>query len=313
MLKKEVTILLATYNGAMYLEEQLESIQKQEYTNWKLIVGDDGSTDDTINILRAFQKKVLQQVEIIRNEPPTGSAKNNFMQLIEKADTPYIMFCDQDDIWKPNKIKDTLKYMKRVENNEDIPVLIHTDLSVLGEQGILAESFFKYQNLPSTMKLSSVMIQNSVTGCTMMINRALQRKMQKLTDYQPILMHDYWAALVAVVFGRVGVVEKSTMLYRQHGNNSVGAKASHNPVYLLKRLFEGRKKYKEQMQESRNQVAYFLKVYENEKHESKEAWKLLEQYAALGERNKCYRMWFYKKNKVYKSGKIRVLMQYIWG
>lgn len=311
--QEEVTILMATYNGESYLKEQLDSIQQQDCKNWKLIVGDDGSRDGTLDILYQFQQECPNSVEVIKNDPPTGAAKNNFMQLLAKADTSYIMFCDQDDIWEPHKIQNSLAYMKRMEIDTDMPVLIHSDLAVLGEEGIISESFFKYQNLPANMELNNLLIQNYVTGCTVMINRNLQEKMLQVKDYNQIIMHDYWAALIATVYGLVGFIPSHTMYYRQHSNNSVGAKASRNPLYLIRRLIEGRKKYKKQMKESIMQVSYFLQSYEKDYPIKEETQILLEGYASLSNRNKLYRMWFYSKNKVYKQGFIRVLMQYIWG
>lgn len=310
---KTVTILMATYNGENYLLEQLESIRQQDYKDWKLVIGDDGSTDGTIEILTKFRESCTHSVEIIEHKPPTGSAKSNFIQLLKKADTSYIMFCDQDDIWEPHKIRVTLECMKGLEKKEGIPILVHTDLAVLGEKGVLSESFFAYQNLPATGDLSSLIIQNCVTGCTVMINKCLQERMLQVRDDRKIIMHDYWAALIAEVYGEIGFVKEHTMYYRQHENNSVGAKASQNPMYLMKRLLQGRKNYKEQMRESMRQIGYFLHVYEKQYPIEAQKRLLLKGYASLLNKNKFYRLWFYTKNKVYKNGFVRILMEYIWG
>lgn len=313
MEKEIVTILMATYNGEHYLQEQLDSLEHQECKRWKLIVGDDGSKDRTLEILFKFQQECPNSVEIIKNDPPTGSAKANFMQLLVKADTPYIMFCDQDDIWEPHKVQSTLSCMEKLETDTDIPVLVHSDLAVLGENGIISESFFQYQNLPTTTKLSSLIIQNSVTGCTVMINQSLQERMLQVNDYKRMIMHDYWAVLIASVYGKVGFLKEHTMYYRQHSTNSVGAKESGNPLYLMKRLMQGRKTYKEQMKESMIQIACFLETYAEKYPIRQEMQMLLEGYASLIDRNKFYRMWFYSRYEVRKQGFIRVLMQYIWG
>lgn len=90
-----VTILLATSNGEDYLKAQLESIAAQTYENWQLVVGDDGSTDGTISILEEFSKQYPEQVTIIKNDPPQGSAKDNFISLIQNSYGPYFMFCDR--------------------------------------------------------------------------------------------------------------------------------------------------------------------------------------------------------------------------
>ena len=311
--KDTITILMATYNGEQYLREQLESLQKQNYDNWKLIIGDDNSTDRTLEIISEFQQDCPNQIEMIRNNPPTGSPMKNFMGLLKKADTSYIMFCDQDDVWEPHKIRTTLECMKKLEEQPDIPILVHSDLAVLGEKGVISESFFDYQNLPPKPGLNSLVVQNSVTGCTMMINRCLQERMMKADDYKNVIMHDYWAALIAAVYGRIGFVEKHTMYYRQHNHNSVGAKASNSPLYLIRRLRDGRRAYKDQMKKSMMQIGYFLQCYEKKYPIESEKKRILEGYASLVNRNKFYRLWFYTKNKVRKNGLVRVLMQYIWG
>ena len=83
--------------------------QAQTYENWQLVVGGDGSTDGTISILEEFSKQYPEQVTIIKNDPPQGSAKDNFISLIQNSYGPYFMFCDQDDVWKPDKIYLTLQ------------------------------------------------------------------------------------------------------------------------------------------------------------------------------------------------------------
>ena len=127
-----VTILLATLNGEDYLKAQLESIAAQTYENWQLVVGDDGSTDDTISIIEEFSEKHPDQVTIIKNDPPQGSAKDNFISLLRNSYGPYFMFCDQDDVWKPDKIYLTLQKMESLEARygDKIPILVHSDLSV---------------------------------------------------------------------------------------------------------------------------------------------------------------------------------------
>ena len=101
-----VTILLATLNGEDYLKAQLESIAAQTYENWQLVVGDDGSTDNTISILEEFSTQHPEQVTIIQNDPPKGSAKDNFISLIQNSYGPYFMFCDQDDVWNQIDLSD---------------------------------------------------------------------------------------------------------------------------------------------------------------------------------------------------------------
>ena len=289
-----VTILLATLNGEDYLKAQLESIAAQTYENWQLVVGDDGSTDDTISIIEEFSEKHPDQVTIIKNDPPQGSAKDNFISLLRNSYGPYFMFCDQDDVWKPDKIYLTLQKMESLEARygDKIPILVHSDLSVADSNlEMIAESFFQYADIPKRIVLNQLMVQNSVTGCTVMINRCLQQYFLRELPISKIIMHDYWAALIAKVFGKIGFVNESTMYYRQHGNNSVGAKNAKNPVYLYHRLKEGKNSYRRMMIESMEQVQGFVDTYEG----------------------KLRRLSFYKNNHVLKEGNVRKLMQWLWG
>ena len=310
-----VTILLATLNGEDYLKAQLESIAAQTYENWQLVVGDDGSTDGTISILEEFSKQYPEQVTIIKNDPPQGSAKDNFISLIQNSYGPYFMFCDQDDVWKPDKIYLTLQKMEALEARygEKTPILVHSDLSVADHNlEMVAESFFQYANIPKRIVLNQLMVQNSVTGCTMMINRCLQQYFLRPLPMSKIIMHDYWAALIAKVFGKIGFVNEPTMYYRQHGNNSVGAKDAKNPVYLYHRLKEGKNSYRRMMIESMEQMQGFVETY-GEEIDNLDVYELLESYGELYYKGKIKRLSFYKNHHVLKEGNIRKLMQWLWG
>ena len=310
-----VTILLATYNGEDYLKAQLESIASQTYGNWRLVTGDDGSCDGTLGILEDFRTRYPDQVKIIKNEPATGSARNNFINLLRNAHGPYFMFCDQDDVWKRDKIYETMKKMEAIEERygKDTPILVHTDLSVVDENlEMIAESFFQYANLPKRIALNQLIVQNSVTGCTAMINRALQKYFLQPLPMGKILMHDYWAALVAKIFGRIGFVNEPTMYYRQHGNNAVGAKNSKNPVFLMQRLKEGKESYRKQMIKSMEQIQGFVETY-GEEIEGLDEYNLLKTYGNLYYKGKMRRLFFYRNHQVLKEGNIRKLMQWLWG
>ena len=125
----QVAILMATYNGERFLPVQLDSILNQEFEDWVLLVSDDGSTDRTREILLQYQKRYPNKIQILEKEKPTGSAKKNFLFLTNQAkDYPYLMYCDQDDFWKPEKVRLTLEKMKEIENGsaEIIPSMNET-------------------------------------------------------------------------------------------------------------------------------------------------------------------------------------------
>ena len=314
-----ITIIMAVYNGQEYIREQLESLKDQTYTEWRLVIRDDRSSDKTAEIVKKFSDEVEQEVIFKVNEKPSGSAKNNFPLLINDAkESDYVMFCDQDDIWKKDKIEITFNKMKQAEERygRDFPLLVHGDVEVIDENGnINADSMFEMSHINADSKLPQILIQNHVTGCTMMCNKKLIAGISEYASSEYIIMHDYLAALYASVFGKIEVIKKPLLSYRQHSGNSVGAKNNNNPVYLLKRLANGRKSYKEAMETSRNQVKFFVEIYREELAAEKycKEYELMSGYASLGSRAKLYRIMFYKKNHIWKNGTIRKIMQVIWG
>lgn len=314
-----ITIIMAVYNGQEYIREQLESLKDQTYTEWRLVIRDDRSSDKTAEIVKKFSDEVEQEVIFKVNEKPSGSAKNNFALLINDAkESDYVMFCDQDDIWKKDKIEITFNKMKQAEERygRDFPLLVHGDVEVIDENGnINADSMFEMSHIKADSKLPQILIQNHVTGCTMMCNKKLIAGISEYASSEYIIMHDYLAALYASVFGKIEVIRKPLLSYRQHSGNSVGAKNNNNPVYLLKRLANGRKSYKEAMETSRNQVKFFVEIYREELAAEKycKEYELMSGYASLGSRAKLYRIMFYKKNHIWKNGTIRKIMQVIWG
>ncbi len=311
-----VTILLATLNGEDYLKAQLESIAAQTYGNWQLVAGDDGSTDRTLDILKEFEKQHPNQVTIMENDPPMGSAKDNFINLLRNSYGPHFMFCDQDDVWKPDKIYLTLQKMEALETRygDKIPILVHSDLSVTDENlEMIAESFFQYANIPKRILLNQLMVQNSVTGCTMMINRCLQQYFLQPLPISDIIMHDYWAALIAKVFGKIGFVNEPTMYYRQHGHGSSGkGRNVGDAIFFYRRWKEGKHSYRRLMIESMEQIRGFTETYGDDIH-SLDTYELLKAYGELYYKGKIRRLAFYKNYHVLKEGKIRQFLQWLWG
>ena len=145
-----------------------------------------------------------------------------------------------------------------------------------------------------------------------MINRCLQQYFLRPLPMSKIIMHDYWAALIAKVFGKIGFVNEPTMYYRQHGNNSVGAKDAKNPVFLYHRLKEGKNSYRRMMIESMEQMQGFVETY-GEEIDNLDVYELLESYGELYYKGKIKRLSFYKNHHVLKEGNIRKLMQWCFG
>lgn len=314
-----VTILMAVYNGGSYLKEQLESIRRQTYTEWKLIVRDDGSSDNSAEVLSGFAASTDNEVSVFINNPPEGSAKKNFARLIQDAsNSRYIMFCDQDDVWKEDKIETSIKAMKKLEAKygSGIPLLVHGDLEVVSQDmDIIAGSMFALSHIKRHPSLAELVIQNNVTGCTILINQQLCKDIANIAGMEDVIMHDYIIALYAKVFGKTAFINKPLLSYRQHSSNSVGAKDNNSPKYLLKRLRDGRAAYKEAMLLSYKQTALFAKIYHKTMYNRNmyNEYKFLSQYGALYKKGYFYRIQFYFRNGVWKKGFFRKIMQCIWG
>lgn len=236
-----VEILMATYNGERYLSEQIESILNQSYKDWKLLVRDDGSKDRTLDILKLYKAKYPKKITLMEDKKGGLRAKENFLELLRQSKSDYIMFCDQDDVWLPNKIEVTLEKMKKVENG---PTLIHTDLKVVDKElNLISDSMWRYQKLsPERKEYNFLIVQNNITGCTMMINRELAKL--SIGEFPNGLMHDWIIGIVASLKGTIDYVEERTILYRQHGNNDVGAQEYYaNFLKKIKKVNELKKKY----------------------------------------------------------------------
>jgi len=310
-----IDILLALYNGEEYLPEQLDSIERQTYKEWRLIIRDDGSIDGSIEIAKAFREKLPQKVFFYVNEKPTGSAKNNFFKLLYDSESSYVIFCDQDDVWLPDKIEKTYEAMKALEAKAkgDIPLLVYTELFVVDASlNIISDSFSHYMNLPQEVSLEKLMIQNTVTGCTVMINTVLKDLLKEVKEPDKILMHDHFAAIIAQSMGKIKKIHKPTIYYRQHQSNSVGAANANSAGYLHRRFKRGRKQFKRDLRDSFIQIDYYLQLYD-ERLKDNSAKALLEQYSGLRYCSKIKRVIFYLKYGVLKHGFIRKIMQMIWG
>lgn len=223
----KIAILLSTYNGQKYIQEQLDSLKNQTYRNFVLFIRDDCSKDHTVQEVEHYyaDNGEIVIVPSMKNVGPKTSFSLLLDFALDHGDYQYFMFMDQDDFWLPDKIEQTLIKMKGLERDYPItPILVHTDLKVVDQNlQMLSESFWSYINInPTTNSLNRIMIQNVVTGCTMMFNRQLGELSKSIPS--DAIMHDWWIALVASTFGKIGLVNTSTILYRQHNSNSIGAK-----------------------------------------------------------------------------------------
>jgi len=218
-----IDVLLASYNGDRYIAEQIDSILAQTLDAWRLLIRDDASTDKTVAIIKAYQEKHPDKILLLESPVNSGSPVSNFGSLIAQATQEYVVTCDQDDVWFPDKLEKSLRRMQEEESlYPDAPVLLHTDAKVVDPLLSLVEpSLTRRLHLDmSRYQLRHLLVQNIVTGSTMMLNRKLYTNVKGFPPHT--IMHDWWLALLACATGRVVYLDEPTILYRQHDNNVVG-------------------------------------------------------------------------------------------
>ena len=307
MSKNHIAILIATYNGEKYIREQLDSLLNQSYQDWEAYIHDDGSDDHTMDILEEYTLKYPKHFHIIKGDS-TGGARNNFLFLIKQVKAELYMCCDQDDVWLPDKVKITLDFMKEKDINNK-PCLVYTDLKVVNKDlDVISESMNSYQKLNcENNSINHLLVQNVVTGCTMMFNRQLRDEIIKYQNSKSIIMHDWWASLIAAQMGEIYYLPEQTILYRQHGMNSVGAQETNLRSFLKKVHKNERAKIFNSIKMTQLQSKELVDVF------SLSQLSLPYIYSNIGNKNKLKRIWIYHKYKFQKSSFFRTLGLYFFG
>lgn len=218
---EEIDILMATYNGEKYIREQLNSVLNQTYSKFHIYIVDDCSQDGTMEILKSFEKKD-KRITVCKNDCNIGSDRT-FTLLLKKVKSNYFMFCDQDDIWNVDKIEKTMK--KLILEDCD---MVFTDLEVVDDNlNLINVSFNKFKRyiykINKCNHLDRIYLYNVVTGCTILCKTSFLKYFFKLR-YNNQIIHDYKIALVVSVFGKMTYLNESTMKYRQHESNQIGAR-----------------------------------------------------------------------------------------
>lgn len=234
----KIAILLGSYNGESYIAEQIQSLLAQTYTRWELYVQDDHSKDRTREIVAEFSARDAR-IHLLPIPAKHLGAKNNFFSLMQQIEAPYYMFCDQDDVWLPTKIADTLTHLQGIEAQyPGRAITVHTDLtSVDAKLQTLHPSTWRYmKNYPELLTTpNTVAGMFAGVGCTMLFNRAARDL--ALPPRPEALMHDNWVVFTTVLRGGiVSPLNKSTILYRQHGGNTIGAVRSEAVITKLLRF-----------------------------------------------------------------------------
>lgn len=296
-----VQIVLATYNGERFLRQQLESILLQSYQNFKVLIRDDGSTDNTIHILLEYQNKYPEKFKLDTSNNKNLGATQNFAFLLSKTQADYIFFCDQDDIWLKDKVEKSLQKILEIENNNNsIPCLVFSDMKWIDEQNnVIFESVWKRMHLsPRVFSLNRLLIQNIPHGCTMVINKAMRNLACPIPN--DAILHDHWIALLAVCCGKFDYLTEPGVLLRYH-DKSVTRK--------LLTFSEKLKKYFDNLKSGR-EYEYYIKIRVNQAKAlqirassfiQEEQYVLLQQFILLENTSGVRRKKIFIKNQFYRT------------
>ena len=218
-----VSVLLATFNGEAYLPALLSSLQAQTEEEMRILWQDDGSSDITPSLLASAQGPFLPGTQ----QGQRLGAAGNFLSLMRQDDAPACALCDQDDLWRPDKLARCLAALRQAEaeSGADVPILVHHDCRVVAADGTpLRPSLMRHQGWDSrAADLPRLLVQNNVTGCTCVMNAALRRLVADHAPAERLFMHDWFIAQTAAAFGRIVYVDEPLVDYRQHGSNVLGA------------------------------------------------------------------------------------------
>lgn len=214
----KVTILLAARNGAEFIREQLESYRTQTYSNWELVVSDDGSTDATLELVDEFARSVSQRVIVLGG--PRQGFWQNFAAMVRNPDLSGDLFgySDQDDVWFDHKLADAVAWFERIP--EDRPALFCTRTQLVTRQGAPLGFSRRFGRAPG---FANALVQNLGGGNTMIFNRAAQLALQKTPPDAQMIAHDWWTyQIITGVGGLVHYDARPSLAYRQHGENVFG-------------------------------------------------------------------------------------------
>lgn len=291
-----VDIILPYYNGSAFIKEQIESILNSDLDGIKIsiILINDASTSEETE----FVKKLLPFNHIyLENEVNVGVIKT-VEKGLQASTAPYVMLCDHDDVWLPEKIKKSVQKLQETEENSI--AMVYSDLVVSGPSlekihpSMMASSGFRSEKV-----YPSIIYQNIVTGCTVIMNRKLVEFSLPFPNEIP--MHDHWLAVCAVFAGKLNLLKESTILYRQHGQNQIGA--NHETVFC--KILNNKKtveKFQNHLRLKR-EMANALSLRLSEHHFKDESFFIKKIAIALENRDAIYLI----KNRILRGSLIRVI------
>lgn len=216
---RHVAILMGTFNGESHLQEQLDSILQQSWSHWSITISDDHSSDQTLEIAERFRSEHPERVTIVEG-PAEGFAKN-FLSMVANSElhSDYYAYCDQDDIWLPNKLERACNWLDTVP--ADVPALYCSRSHLIDDNGELIGKSALFSRDP---EFSNALVQSIAGGNTMVFNNAARSAMGLSGGTPDVLSHDWWSYLAVTGCGGIVYYDTNpTVLYRQHRDNLVGS------------------------------------------------------------------------------------------
>ena len=296
MTEPEVDILLATYNGERFVSEQIDSLKKQTFRNWRLLIHDDGSSDATAVILRRFAAED-SRITLIEDGIRFGKAPLNFLHLLRISSAPRVMFCDQDDIWFPDKVEKMLGMSRKLR--EDIPGVVYSRANYWNpENGVTNQTWKRY---PSGLPLFLTQ-KAAVQGSASMLNGKMRKYVLSYTG--PIVMHDHLVGLIANSFGEAVYMPDVLMNYRQHDRNVTGNndEASQGLSWFVKKLSNRPVMDRPTLQSIKSFYGFF------ETRIPEENQKIFQEFFALEHRSRVGRVLSARRFGFGRDGSVKKLM-----
>lgn len=212
---QKVDILMATYNGARYLPQQLCSIINQSLKDWTLYIHDDGSSDGTVSVIRKFAS-LDNRIKFVEDGKQYHSPALNFLHLLEYSSAPFAIFCDQDDIWLDNKLEKMYDVIASLDNTK--PLAVYSNAYVYCDD---TDDISGQSTIVRPISIKDVLFMNGgVQGCAIMFNSLLRSICKRIPDC--VAMHDHVVTLAAFTFGTMVYVDSRLMLYRRHSDTVTG-------------------------------------------------------------------------------------------
>ncbi len=211
---KKISVVMCTYNGDLFINAQIDSIINQTYPIHELIICDDCSTDQTIQIINKY-KKNHPFIQLVRNVVRLGVRKN-FEQAIQLSTGDYVATSDQDDIWEIDKIS--------ILMNEIISkkaAVVHSNVSLIDTDGNALPLSFGFEKKHNITLNNYIFKENNITGCTCLFDAQLKTRMFPFPRFY--FLHDHWIAIVAHQNGGIAWVDDKLIRYRQHAHNALSS------------------------------------------------------------------------------------------